>query len=123
MVSLEDQVIELLKDHMVALGYPGIKRENRKTKNGIVVPFCLQFQNEDPEKAMVHKPSCTAYAGDLYPNDRGEAFFTVWNWIGFSSKGEAKRIADYLTRKGIPSRATTHQKNHVVRFKFDPKWS
>lgn len=121
---IEDQILELLKDHLAALGYTGIRKEtfapNHPSREGL---FNMVIEDMVEEHRLTKRPKCQFYMDDMYPSkDKEEAFFYVWNRIGMSSKVEAQRIANHLNFQGIPARATTHRGDYGVRFKFDYDW-
>lgn len=111
-LPVDEAAVRAIGPALADLGYTEVKRNTCKGE-----VFSVEFINPTADE-MTRRPGCELYVRDAYGNSRGEAFLCVWNWIGMP--GPVQAVADHLTRLGIPSRATTHNKLRGVRFLFNP---
>lgn len=115
-MEIRDYQLERLLPTLIKLGYnQPAKKTSMKTAVGTTVPFYAEIEHEG--KAEWKGGSVKLYATDAYPvTGKGEAVLTVWTWAGSTAPNECKRIAEALTRAGIPARATTYNRATVVAF-------
>ena len=104
-----EHVTARLAAALAELGYD--KVVTVRLKSGDVLS--IKFVNTKAD-GMTTQPNCECYVSDMFPNDKGEAFLCVWNWIGMP--GPCRQVAEHLTKRGIKARATTHRKLRGVRF-------
>jgi hypothetical protein len=110
-MELIDYHLERILPTLVKLGYSMPVR--RFKKNDLL----LRAEIAHEKKADWMGGSVELYGRDAYPvTSKEEAVLHVWTWAGSPSKFECRKIADALTRAGIPARHTTYQKNDVVAF-------
>jgi hypothetical protein len=111
-MELREFQLDRILPTLVTLGYDQPVRKTR-LKNGC--PFDAKIDHKG--KAEWQGGYVTLYADDCYPvTSKDEAVLHVWSWAGSPSKWECKRIAEALTRAGIPARPTTYKKLDVVAF-------
>lgn len=98
------------------MGYTGkVKRTTHPKRSGI---FSYEVFLGD-ELNVVGMAKATLWQDDAYPRtSKQEAVLHVWGQSGSDGPKLAKDVAMKLARLGIPARATTFQKYHVVA--FDP---
>lgn len=110
-----EKVIAALGPVLAELGYNHLVRVTLKDKGLLSVRFC----DPNPEHSLgglLQQPSVEVYVSDMWPNERGEIFLHVWNWIGMAAGG--RTLAEFLKRKGFAARWTTHRRTKGVRVKL-----
>lgn len=100
-----------------SLGYDG--EPVRTRLRGHTAPFQVSVGYNVHDKTFFRGAKAQLYARDSYPTTgKREAVLHLWNWCGVDSKAECRRVAEALTRAGVPARYTRYQKFNVVA--FDP---
>lgn len=110
----KDQIelaVDILQPLLAQLGYTKVVRRKQGTVGGRLLS--VEFRNPDPELGMLNQPTVELYVTDAYPNERGEIFLHVWNWIGMDAGG--KRVAAWFEARGFRARWTSHKKSKGVR--------
>ena len=97
------------------IGYTGpLKKFTHRLRSGI---FQYKLYWAWDEWNITRMACVHLYQDDAYPvTSKGEAILHVWGHAGGDNKNLAKEVAAKLTALGIPARATTYQKYHVVAF-------
>jgi hypothetical protein len=89
----------------------GYTRVQRTVRDGMVLS--VKYMDPDPDHGMTDQPCLEVYRRDLYPNDKGEIFVYVWNWVG--SEGPTTAVADLFKSLGHKARVTKHKGTRGVR--------
>jgi hypothetical protein len=120
MIELHEQIKAQFADVLAKRGYTQVRKVVRTNRSGGKEVVSIRFEDPDPEHGMTSQPSVEFYMSEAYPNQRGEIFACVWNWIGMGVK--APNTAAELTRAGTPARVTTKKKTRGLAIKWSPSW-